>query len=150
MNNAVNQHIVTDTENTDAITATLLPDHLRPSFWPQHFGTVPRWILLEPKIFTWLDRLCADYHGDFWDFYTLPNGGAFMVPGTEQDYALFNELNGNDATVSREAAGIVACLMTFSHHACLTEHDDMITHFYRLREYALHHPENRAIFTLID
>ncbi|MFC6208702.1 hypothetical protein [Rahnella laticis] len=42
MNNAVNQHIATDTENTDAITATLLPDHLRPNFWPQHFGTVPQ------------------------------------------------------------------------------------------------------------
>ncbi|MDA5483596.1 antirestriction protein, partial [Yersinia intermedia] len=23
-------------------------------------------------------------------------------------------------------------------------------HFYRLREYALHHPESRAIFALID
>ncbi|MFC6208703.1 antirestriction protein [Rahnella laticis] len=107
-------------------------------------------MLLEPKIFTWLDRLRADYHGDFWDFYTLPNGGAFMVPGTEQNYALFNEFNGNGATVSREAAGIVASLMTYSHHACLTEHDDMITHFYRLREYALHHRESQAIFTLID
>lgn len=40
--------------------------------------------------------------------------------------------------------------MTYSHHACLTEHDDMITHFYQLREYALHHRESQAIFTLID
>lgn len=135
---------------TSRVEAIPVRDENRIHFWPQHFGTVPQWILLEPKTFSWLDRLCADYHGDFWAFYTLPNGGAFMVPETVRDYMLFNELNGNRATVSREAAGIVACLMTYSHHASLTENDDMIAHFYRLREFALQHPESQAIFSLID
>ena len=63
---------------------------------------------------------------------------------------LFNALNGNGATVSREAAGITACLMTYSHCACRTEGETMTEHVYWLRGYALHHPESRAIFALID
>ncbi|MEI6934097.1 antirestriction protein, partial [Klebsiella pneumoniae] len=34
------------------ITATLIPDEQRLSFWPQHFSTVPQWILLEPRVFS--------------------------------------------------------------------------------------------------
>ncbi len=46
-----------------AITASVVPDELRISFWPKHFGTIPQWITLEPRIFAWMDRLCVDYHG---------------------------------------------------------------------------------------
>ncbi|CNF41592.1 antirestriction protein [Yersinia kristensenii] len=138
------------TTQMDTLTATPVTDSQRIHFWPDHFGEIPQWILIEPQVFGWLDRLCDDYRGDFWDYYTLSDGGAFIVPGTEQDYALFNELNGNGATVSREAAGIIACLMTYSHHACRTENELMTEHFYRLRAYALHHPESHAIFALID
>ncbi|MBO1591929.1 antirestriction protein [Yersinia pseudotuberculosis] len=143
----MNTQINTD---TNTLTATLISDAQRIHFWPKYFGQVPKWALIEPQVFRWLDRLCAEYQGDLWDFYTLPNGGAFMVPGTEQDYVLFNTLNGNGATVSREVAGIIACLMTYSHCACSSESEAMTEHFYRLREYALHHPESRAIFALID
>ncbi|QKJ01760.1 antirestriction protein [Yersinia mollaretii] len=135
---------------TNTLTATRVSDAQRIYFWPKCFGQVPKWALIEPQVFRWLDRLCDDYRRDFWDFYTLPNGGAFMVPGTKQDYVLFNALNGNGATVSREAAGIIACLMTYSHHACHTESEAITDHFYRLREYALQHPESQAIFDLID
>lgn len=135
---------------TNALTATRVSDAQRIHFWPKHFGQLPKWTLIEPQVFGWLDRLCDDYRGDFWDYYTLSDGGAFIVPGTEQDYALFNELNGNGATVSREAAGITACLMAYSHHACHTESEAMTNRFYRLREYALQHPESQAIFDLID
>ncbi|QBC04021.1 hypothetical protein EWI30_18845 [Enterobacter cloacae] len=61
-----------------------------------------------------------------WSFYTLSNGGAFMAPETNGDtdekLALFNTLNGNGAEITSEAAGIVACLMAYSHHACRTFH----------------------------
>ncbi len=143
----MNRHLKTE---TNELTATRVSDAQRIHFWPKHFGQVPKWALIEPQVFRWLDRLCDDYLGDFWDFYTLPNGGAFMVPGTEQDYVLFNTLNGNGATVSREVAGIIACLMTYSHCACSTESEAMTEHFYQLREYALQHPESQAIFDLID
>lgn len=51
----------------------------------------------------------------------------------------------NRAEMSPEAAGIAACLMTYSHHACRTECYAMTVHYYRLRDYALQHPECSAI-----
>lgn len=135
-----------------AITASVVPDELRIGFWPQHFGSIPQWITLEPRIFAWMDRLCPDYHGGIWRFSTLSNGGAFMAPESEQDemWTLFNSMNGNSTELTSEAAGIVACLMTYSHHACSTECDVMTEHYYRLRNYALNHPECSSIMHLID
>lgn len=99
-----------------AITASVVPDELRIGFWPQHFGSIPQWITLEPRIFAWMDRLCADYRGGIWRFSTLSNGGAFMAPESEHDekWILFNNMNGNGAELTSEAAGIVACLMAYS------------------------------------
>lgn len=135
-----------------SITITLVADKQRLRFWPQHFGAIPQWILLEPRIFAWLDRLCTDYSGGIWQFYTLSNGGAFMAPEDDdgEKWTLFNSMNGNGAELSAQAAGIAACLMTYSHHACRTECDAMTEHYYRLRDYALAHGESRAIMSIID
>lgn len=146
-----------DTQNLEfaeqtAITASPVSDELRIGFWPQHFGSIPQWITLEPRIFAWMDRLCADYRGGIWHFSTLSNGGAFMAPESDHDekWTLFNSMNGNGAELTSEAAGMVACLMAYSHHACRTECDAMTEHYYRLRDYALNHPECSAIMHLID
>ncbi|AST81081.1 TPA: antirestriction protein [Citrobacter farmeri] len=135
-----------------AITASVVPDELRIGFWPQHFGTIPQWIILEPQIFAWMDRLCTDYHGGIWNFSTLSNGGAFMAPESEQDekWTMFNSMNGNGSELTGEAAGVVSCLMAYSHHACRTECDAMTEHYYRLRDFALNHPECSSIMHLID
>lgn len=127
-------------------------DENRISFWPQHFGSIPQWIILEPTIFAWMDRFCTDYSGGIWNFYTLSNGGAFMAPEVENDelWSLFNTMNGNGGDMSAEAAGIAVCLMAFSHHACRTECDAMTEHYYRLRDYALNHAECNAIMHIID
>ncbi|HFZ2453385.1 antirestriction protein [Klebsiella aerogenes] len=135
-----------------AITASVVPDELRIGFWPQNFGTIPQWITLEPQIFAWMDRLCTDYHGGIWNFSTLSNGGAFMAPYADSDdkWHLFNSMNGNGVEMSAEAAGIAVCLIEYSYHACRTECDAMIAHYYRLRDYALLHPESSAILRIID
>ena len=62
-----------DTHNPEfaeqaAITASVVPDELRIGFWPKRFGSIPQWITLEPQIFGWMDRLCADYSGGAWSF----------------------------------------------------------------------------------
>lgn len=136
------------------VTRLIVPEQARLDFWPQYFGSIPLWVLLEPQAFAWLDRLCDDYNGGFWDFYTLSNGGAFMAPDSDEDleetWLLFNPMNGNEAEVSAEAAGIIVCLLTYSHHACRTENSAMIDHYYRLREYALAHPESGQILSIID
>ena len=132
--------------------ATVMPDGMRISFWPQHFGTIPQWITLEPRIFAWMNRFCADYSGGIWQFYTLSNGGAFMAPDADRNetWSLFNNLNGNGVEMSAEAAGIAVCLIEYSHHACRTECDAMTAHYYRLRDYALQHPEAHAILRITD
>ncbi|MEG5647880.1 antirestriction protein [Enterobacter hormaechei] len=135
-----------------AITASVVPDELRISFWPQRFGAIPQWITLEPRIFGWMGRLCTDYHGGIWNFLTLSNGGAFMAPYADSDdkWHLFNGMNGNSAQMSAEAAGIAVCLIEYSHHACRTECDAMTDHYYRLRDYAQQHLESSAILRIID
>ncbi|ECB7109893.1 antirestriction protein, partial [Salmonella enterica subsp. enterica serovar Newport] len=93
------------------ITATPVEDENRPDFWPRHFRGIPQWILLEPRIFAWTDRLCADYRGGIWQFYTLSNGGAFMAPEANDGddvWSLYNGMNGNGTDMSPEAAGIAA------------------------------------------
>ncbi|HBQ1691952.1 TPA: antirestriction protein [Klebsiella aerogenes] len=146
-----------DTQNIQfaeptVITASVVPDELRIGFWPQHFGSIPQWITLEPRIFAWMDRLRAYYQGGIWRFSTLSNGGGFMAPESDHDekWTLFNRMNGNGAELTSEAAGMVACLMAYNHHACRTECDAMTEHYYRLRDYALNHPECSAIMHLID
>ena len=139
--------------NQSQLVATIVPDEQRISFWPQHFGLIPQWVALEPRVFGWMDRLCEDYCGGIWNLYTLNNGGAFMAPEPDDDdetWVLFNAMNGNRAEMSPEAAGIAACLMTYSHHACRTENYAMTVHYYRLRDYALQHPECSAIMRIID
>lgn len=133
-------------------TATPVPDEQRIRFWPQHFGTIPQWITLEQRIFAWMERFCADYSGGIWSFYTLSNGGTFMAPESDTDdiWHLFNSMNGNSAEMSAEAAGIAVCLIEYSHHAMRTECDAMTEHYYRLRDYALLHPESSAILRIID
>ena len=147
----MNNVLTDNTIPTDTLCATPVKDEQRLRFWPQHFGCIPQWITLEPHIFSGMERLCADYSGGGWAFYTLSNGGAFMAP-EESDglWSLFNILNGNGAEMSAEAAGIAACLMAYSHHACRTECDAMTEHYYRLRDYALNHPERNAIMHIID
>ncbi|EFO2887951.1 TPA: antirestriction protein [Escherichia coli] len=144
----------TPENNPPQLVASLVPDEQRISFWPQHFGLIPQWVTLEPRVFGWMDRLCEGYCGGIWNLYTLNNGGAFMAPEPDDDddetWVLFNAMNGNRAEMSPEAAGIAACLMTYSHHACRTENYAMTVHYYRLRDYALQHPECSAIMRIID
>lgn len=137
---------------TNAITASLVPDEERADFWPQYFGRIPQWMLIEHRIFGWMDRFSDEYNGGIWSFYTLRNGGAFMAPDAEHDdkWTLFNNMNGNSAEMSSEAAGIAVCLVEYSHHACRTECDVMTEHYYRLRDYALSHPESQTILAIID
>ncbi len=84
--------------NQPQLVASLVPDEQRISFWPQHFGLIPQWVTLEPRIFGWMDRLCEDYCGGIWNLYTLNNGGAFMAPEPDDDddetWVLFNAMNG--------------------------------------------------------
>ena len=36
--------------NPPQLVATPVPDEQRISFWPQHFGLIPQWVTLEPRV----------------------------------------------------------------------------------------------------
>ncbi|HAV7715767.1 TPA: restriction endonuclease [Escherichia coli] len=105
----------TPENNPPQLVASLVPDEQRISFWPQHFGLIPQWVTLEPRVFGWMDRLCEDYCGGIWNLYTLNNGGAFMAPEPDDDddetWVLFNAMNG---TVTLYAKGLTCKADTLS------------------------------------
>ncbi|QIB28948.1 antirestriction protein [Providencia stuartii] len=133
------------------IAMTLVPNEQRLDFWLNHFGSVKGWTTFEVVIFTTMGQFCDDYHGGYWEYCTLSNGGAFIYPDLPQEtLTLFNPHNGNEANVSCEAAGIAVCLMMYSLWSFQTESDILVDRFYQLRDYAAQHPERSAIFHLID
>lgn len=99
--------------NQSQLVATPVPDEQRISFWPQHFGLIPQWVTLEPRVFGWMDRLCEDYCGGIWNLYTLNNGGAFMAPEPDDDddetWVLFNAMNGTGPSDNRWQPGFLLC-----------------------------------------
>ncbi|HGN9101901.1 TPA: antirestriction protein [Providencia stuartii] len=135
----------------DSISTTPVPNHQRTHFWQTHFGTVKGFATFEVVIFTTMGQFCEDYHGGYWEYCTLSNGGAFIYPDLNQEeLMLFNPHNGNEAELSPEAAGIAVCLMMYSLWSFQTESDTLVDRFYQLRDYAAQHPEHSAIFHLID
>ncbi|WP_275075305.1 antirestriction protein [Providencia rettgeri] len=134
-----------------AITMTLVPDEQRLDFWLNHFGSVKDWATFEVAIFTTMGQFCDNYHGGYWEYVTLSNGGAFIYPDISDDpLTLFNTHNGNEAVLSQEAAGIAVCLILYSIWSFQTESEVICDRFYQLRDYASQHPESSAIFHLID
>ncbi|ELW9226836.1 antirestriction protein [Morganella morganii] len=133
------------------IKTNLVNSRDRSTFWRFYFSTVPDWQRLEGDIFKLMDKMCEVYHGAFWEFSMLSNGGAFIWPDMlETSLQMFNPHNGNEAELSPEAAGIAVCLMAYSIWSFKTESPVLVEYFYQLRDYAIQHPEQAQIFRLID
>ncbi|EPL6454024.1 antirestriction protein [Providencia rettgeri] len=133
------------------IHANVVPLSARSNFWQTHFGAVKGFATFEVVIFTIMGQLCDEYTGGYWEFCTLPNGGAFIYPDLDHEkLALFNMHNGNEAELSPEAAGVAVCLMLYSQWSFRTESELLVNRFYQLRDYAIQHSESSAIFHLID
>ena len=62
-----------EADSINAVSYTHL-DEQRISFWPQHFGLIPQWVTLEPRVFGWMDRLCEDYCGGIWNCLLYTSG----------------------------------------------------------------------------
>lgn len=133
------------------IHANVVPLSARSNFWQTHFGTVKGFATFEVVIFTIMGQFCDEYTGGYWEYCTLPNGGAFIYPDlAPEKLSLFNMHNGNEASLSPEAAGVAICLMLYSQWSFRTKSEILVERFYQLRDYAIKHPESSAIFHLID
>lgn len=132
------------------VTARLVPDDQRTSFTGKLFGiNFP--MRLEPTVFCMAGRIAAEYHGGYWLFYALSNGGFYMAPQSDTVFAVSCE-NGFEGQLTADALGIAACLYSYS-HLSFGEGDFADTcanQYHFLREYMFGHPEVKEILRAID
>jgi hypothetical protein len=130
-----------------------IPERERPNALPRHFG-VRFMMVAETAIFNTMHILCDDYTGGFWEFFDLDNGGFYMAPRgpAQKKVRIEVDTNGYGGEMSLDAAGIVACLMAFSHLSFQYDGktDAFAEHYHWLREFAVDHAEAGAIFAAID
>ncbi|PRP68668.1 hypothetical protein BUE93_21105 [Chromobacterium amazonense] len=131
---------------TTQVQKSVVPDAESIDFMPGIFGM--KCLRVEMLVFSYMDKLSADYAGGRWVFCQLSNGGFFMYPQADQPMRIFVDGNHFEGSMSAEAAGIVACLFALCHFA--SECDLGGEHYHLLRDYALDHPEASGIFQAID
>ncbi|HHR5883432.1 antirestriction protein [Moellerella wisconsensis] len=143
--------IIPVTDISECIQTNIVPISKRQDFWQTYFGSINGFATFEVVIFTIMGQFCDEYTGGYWEYCTLPNGGAFIYPDLgDEKLTLFNMHNGNEALLSPEAAGVAICLMLYSLWSFRAESELLVERFYQLRDYAIQHPESSAIFHLID
>ena len=132
------------------VTRNLVPEDQRLNvtemFFSLHFP-----LQMEPVIYGITERMAVDYHGGYWDMFTLSNGGWYMAPAEDRVYHVTCD-NMFEGDLSADALGITACLYAYSH---LSFSDGRFArvcacHYHRLREYMFEHPEVRAILGATD
>jgi hypothetical protein len=107
---------------------------------------------LEPYVYSVTSELASEYHGGYWQFYTLSNGGFYMAPNVDQFFRVSCE-NGYEGHLSADALGIAACLYAYSHLSFGGDDAFVETcaqQYHLLRDYMLEHPEARGILGAID
>lgn len=130
------------------ITARPVRDVDRLKALPRHFGRLM--MSVETVVNAYMRELCADYQGGSWAFYDLSNGGFYMAPTGNLELRLVVAGNYFEASMSPDAAGIVACLFAYGYLANSTGSDAMTDHYHALRIFARGHAEADLIQMAID
>ncbi len=131
------------------ISASVVPDHARMAFLPRVFGARHH-AIGESAVFNWMKSLCPAYSGGFWDFVDLSNGGFYLRLRTDKPQLdLRVEGNGYEGELSPDAASIVATMFAVN-ELVWGGADHLDEAFYKLREYAIQHPEASRILGAID
>jgi hypothetical protein len=138
-------------EETNAVTRSLIPEDQRLSHTAKLFGAhFP--LVIEPVVYGITDRMAEAYHGGYWHFYSLDNGGFYMAPDDDQVFQVSCD-NYWTGELSADALGIAASLYAYSH--CSFSKDEtfgrlMADHYHRLRAYMFEHDEVASILRAID
>ena len=107
---------------------------------------------IEPLIYVLTAELAPAYNGGFWDFYALSNGGFYMAPSSDEDFAVICE-NGFVGTLSSDALGVAATLCAFS-HLSFSGNESLARlcseKFHQLRDFMMDHPEAEKILRATD
>ena len=136
-----------DIANTRA--ATVVPEERRLEFLPRLFSE--RWLLrAENAVYDFMTQLSADYGGGLWAFFERDGQPLYMAPDTDRRFRISWWGNGYEGEVSADAAGIIACLFTFSHLSMRFGSEHLAEAFERLHDYACEHGEASEILRAID
>lgn len=124
-------------------TEKVISGHSRLNFLPRHF---PRnYLQVENAVYSFLESLCGDYRGGFWEYKEAGNGVPFMQwVSTCEKLTLTNDFFSREISV--KAASIVACL--YAYNAC-GEYDK----YHLLYEHAMNvltEEDATAVALLID
>lgn len=106
---------------------------------------------IEPTIFGITERMAEDYHGGYWDMFTLSNGGFYISLAENRVYHVKCD-NRFEGDLSADALGITATLYAYSHLSFSNGRFGRVSacHYHRLREYMFEHPEVRNILSATD
>lgn len=116
-----------------------------------------QYVHFEQAVFYFADLCIENYHGGYWEFVALSNGGLFCYPKMSGILTLTNSMNYADVTLSNEAAGICIMLMVLSHYSLIAwkqgdqkEVERFAQLQQQLNEFALDHTEWLEIAKFID
>ena len=146
----MNDTNTTNTGNDAIITRALVPEAERMAFVDRLFGI--KYVLqLEPTVFQFAEHLAAEYHGGYWQFYGLSNGGFYMAPRSDSVFNVSSQ-NGFEGEMTADALGLTACLYSYSHLSFGGDGfaETCAGQYHLLREYMFGHAEVRSILRAID
>jgi hypothetical protein len=144
---AYRSNLMSTQTNDTRVTASRVAENKRAGFLPRFLG---RHLMQgEGLVYGWMSRLCEDYQGGYWEFYTLSNEGFYMAPTRAEPMRLQHPDNYLDAEMSADAAGIVVTLFALCEMANRYGEDRLVDHYHALREFALGHAEATLILKAI-
>lgn len=140
----------------ETITKTQYPESERLKFLPHYAGR--KFWQFENRIYNYMSEACPSYHGGYWEFFILSNGGFYMAfeadtQGEAGTLPMHWEMNGYSGHMSADAASIAVNLMAMAHQCELSGEADQerfANAFHALRDYAAGHAEAGEIFRFID
>lgn len=136
------------TSKTATIHCNTVAADQRMNFLPRVFGH--QYVVRgESAVFNWMADLCPDYHGGFWDFIDLSNGGFYLRLVTDAPMHIAVDGNGFSGTLSPDAASIAATLFALN-DLLWRGADHLHDAYYLLRDLAAEHPESGLILQAID
>jgi hypothetical protein len=132
------------------ISRQLVADNQRTTITADLFGVYFP-LQLELFVYAVTSKLSEDYSGGYWHFYTLTNGGFYMAPDSDGQFAVISE-NGFEGFMSADALGVTACLYAYSHLSFGQGEfaETCAQHYHWLREYMFEHAEAGDILRTID
>ncbi|WP_426811707.1 antirestriction protein (plasmid) [Pseudomonas sp. WOUb67] len=139
-------------QEATTITATVVAEAARLEFYPSFLGKY--FMAGENLLYVHADRFVEGYTGGYWNFYTLSNGGFFAALDSDEKQHLVIPDNYCSEVMGAEAAGVTLTLMMLGRLLCAripeSESERLTDLYYKLRAYAVGHPEGQAILTAID